>query len=155
MSWKTRSKELKRKRKEAASDLQDWLTKRKEASKKRLEAEREDHKSQPRGVDRVPEHLKNLGEHSYKVTAETEDANHSSRRQTGKITRIRPVRIPRDTIFHQKDWTGELTDKKVPVEGTKGPIGPVNLRSGSNDSYVNHEKDRSLPGKARRRARRG
>lgn len=118
-------------------NIQDWFTKKAEASEKAAKEARKERNSQPRGVDRVPERLRNLGGHSYTPIAEYNDDNRASRRAMALMDRERPERVPRETIFHKRDNKGELTNEKVEVKPSKGPAAKPYMRRGSNVPYVN------------------
>lgn len=136
-----RYRALRAKRKAAAADLQTWLTERKERSQKAAEAARKERNSRPRGVDRVPEHLRNLGDHTYTPIASYEGDTRIQRRAWGVASRVRPERLPRETIFHKVDHEGNLTNEKVEVQPTKMPVRKVEVSRSGNVPYTNPARD--------------
>lgn len=126
-------------RREQSTNLQNWLTSRKEAAEKHLKEKREERKARREEVAARNNPPVSYGLH--KPIVEHSDANYASRRQMAKNVRLRPQRTPRDTIFHKVNWKGELTNEKVDMEGTLGPVAKVEVRRGSNQPHVNLNRD--------------
>jgi hypothetical protein len=137
MGIRSKLAEVLTRKKAHGDDLRAWLHDQEIAASKRAKEEAKNHRSGPRGVNRVPANLQGLAP-TEKYVIRHEDDNYKTRRAMAKFSGGRMERVAKEDIppFRAR--------KNYKPKASKGRRIKGSLRSSTNQSHVNPKRSKFI-----------